>query len=227
MRTAARRTPLVPTAAVSCCQGSSLGPKVRCGAEPQRSGRMRASNCGRGQGAGAVDGDDEFREFVAARWVSLNRLACLLTGTRADGKALLQQCLEKAYLRWPSIAEAGVPDAEVRKLMVHTLFAGWRRQVWRRQMLRRVGPDRTAEPLEPLEASLLDRELVWPIVCALPDRQRAVVVLRYYEGLGEREIADLLGCSVTAVRSRAHDAAAALRRGMLALQALGRIEDEP
>jgi RNA polymerase sigma factor (sigma-70 family) len=174
-----------------------------------------------------VDGDDEFREFVAARWVSLSRLACLLTGSRADGKVLLQQCLQKAYLRWPSVAESGLPDAEVRRLMVHALFAGRRRAAWQRQALRRIRREQAFEPLEPLEAALLDRELVWPIVCSLPDRQRAVVVLRYYEGLDEREIADLLGCSVSAVKSQTHEAAAALRRGMLALQALGRIEDEP
>jgi RNA polymerase sigma factor (sigma-70 family) len=63
---------------------------------------------------------------------------------------------------------------------------------------------------------VLDHALVWPLVCALPERQRAVVVLRYYEDLTETETAEVLGCAVGTVKSQAHDAIRALRRGLQA-----------
>jgi len=56
--------------------------------------------------------------------------------------------------------------------------------------------------------------MLWPLVCALPERQRSVVVLRYYEDLTESETADVLGCAVGTVKSQAHDAMRALRRGL-------------
>ena len=56
---------------------------------------------------------------------------------------------------------------------------------------------------------MLDHEQLWPLICALPPRQRAVIVLRYYEDLSEHQIADVLGCSTGSVKSQAHDAMAA------------------
>ena len=61
---------------------------------------------------------------------------------------------------------------------------------------------------------MVDHEQVWPLVLALPTRQRAVIVLRYYEDLSEQQIADVLGCSTGSVKSQAHDALATLRRGI-------------
>jgi RNA polymerase sigma factor (sigma-70 family) len=61
---------------------------------------------------------------------------------------------------------------------------------------------------------VVDHALLWPLVCALPERQRAVVVLRYYEDLTEAQIAEALRCSTGTVKSQAHDAMRALRRGL-------------
>ena len=58
------------------------------------------------------------------------------------------------------------------------------------------------------------RSLLWPLICALPPRQRAVVVLRFYQDLTERQVAEELGCSIGTVKSQGHDAVQALRRGL-------------
>jgi RNA polymerase sigma factor (sigma-70 family) len=58
------------------------------------------------------------------------------------------------------------------------------------------------------------RSLLWPLICALPPRQRAVVVLRFYQDLTERQVAEELGCSIGTVKSQGHDAMQALRRGL-------------
>ena len=63
---------------------------------------------------------------------------------------------------------------------------------------------------------MLDRSLLWPLVCALPARQRAVIVLRYYEDLSEAQIADALGCAAGTVKSQSSAAIGALRRAMAA-----------
>ena len=66
------------------------------------------------------------------------------------------------------------------------------------------------------EMPVLDRSLLWPLVCALPDRQRAVIVLRYYEDLTEAQIADVLGCAPGTVKSQSSAAIGALRRALAA-----------
>jgi RNA polymerase sigma-70 factor (sigma-E family) len=151
--------------------------------------------------------------FLAARWSSLCRLACLLTGSPTEADDLLQESLVKVYLRWPKISRTQVPEAYVRRVMLNTLVSGSRRPYKRRELL-----DGTVAPVAvaSAEQAVLDRAQVWPEVCALPVRQRAVIVLRYYEDLSEQEIADVLGCSTGSVKSQAHDALASLRRGVAA-----------
>ena len=78
-----------------------------------------------------------------------------------------------------------------------------------------VLPERSG-PAE--DIGVVDHALLWPVVCALPEWQRAVVVLRYYEDLTEAETAEVLGCAVGTVKSQAHDAMRALRRGLGAAQ---------
>jgi DNA-directed RNA polymerase specialized sigma24 family protein len=74
-----------------------------------------------------------------------------------------------------------------------------------------VVPERA---IAPGDGGVVDHALIWPLVCALPERQRAVVVLRYYEDLTETETAEILGCAVGTVKSQTHDAIRALRRGL-------------
>ncbi len=155
--------------------------------------------------------DEDFAAFIDARGTSLFRLACLLTGSPSEADDLVQDSLEKVYLRWSRVSGADAPYQYVRRLMVNTLVSNHRRPAHRAEVLRASPPD---APVESREQAVVDHEEVWPLVLALPTRQRAVIVLRYYEDLSEQQIADVLGCSTGSVKSQAHDALAALRRGM-------------
>ena len=147
--------------------------------------------------------------FLAARWSSLYRLACLLTGSPAEAQDLLQESMEKVCLRWTRISGTEMPEAYVRRLMVNTLVSRSRKPFRRRELL-----DGGEDPgsVESPEQAVVDRAALWPLVCALPVRQRAVIVLRYYEDLSEQEIAEALGCSTGSVKSQARLAPARSRR---------------
>ena len=144
-------------------------------------------------------------------WPRLHHLAYLLTGDLAATEDLLQTTMEKTCACWSSVSRMEAPDAYVRTLMVNALLSSRRRPVWTHEWLRDVVPD---HPSPPPDDGVIDHALLWPLVCALPQRQRAVVVLRYYEDLSESETAQVLGCAVGIVKSQAHDAMRALRRGL-------------
>jgi RNA polymerase sigma-70 factor (sigma-E family) len=151
--------------------------------------------------------------FLEARWPSLFRLACLLTGSPAEAQDLLQESMEKVCLRWSKISRTELPEAYVRRLMVNTLVSRSRKPFRRHELF---DGGETPGSVESPERAILERAAIWPLVCALPVRQRAVIVLRYYEDLSEQQIADVLGCSTGSVKSQAHDALASLRRGVAA-----------
>ena len=79
--------------------------------------------------------EDDIDTFLAARWSSLFRLACLLTGSAAEADDLLQESLVKVYLRWTKISRTQVPEAYVRRMMVNTLVSRSRRPYRRRELL--------------------------------------------------------------------------------------------
>jgi len=147
-----------------------------------------------------------YEEYVAARWTTLYRTAYLLTASHADAEDLAQTTLVKAYLAWPKVAAASSPDAYVRRILANTFLSG-RRPL---RVVRERLVDRTPDVQAPPPASE-DRLVLWPHVKALPPKQRAVIVLRYYEDLSEQQIADALGCSTGTVKSNASDALKALR----------------
>lgn len=155
--------------------------------------------------------DQDFAEFVAARWTALYRLAYLLTASQAGAEDLLQTSLEKAYVRWPRIFGMEHAEAYVRRMIANTYVSG-RRRAW----VREEPHDRLPETPSSTESALLDRALLWPLVCALPARQRAVIVLRYYEDMSEAEIAATLGCAPGTVKSQSSAAMKALRRALAA-----------
>ena len=155
--------------------------------------------------------DQDFAEFVAARWTALYRLAYLLTASPTAAEDLLQTSLEKAYVRWARIGGMDHAEAYVRRMIANTYVSG-RRRAWVREEPR----DRVPETESSAEGALLDRALLWPLVCALPDRQRAVIVLRYYEDLSEADIATTLGCACGTVKSQSSAAMRSLRRALAA-----------
>lgn len=143
----------------------------------------------------------DFADFVAARSGSLLRTAFLLTGDHQRAEDLVQITLTKIYLRWQRVARMDEPTAYARRVLINE--ASSRR--WWRSSAELVGvvPDR---PTGAADDRFAISDVVWNAVLALSPRQRAVVVLRYYEGLSEWEIADVLGVAVGTVKSTAHAA---------------------
>jgi len=146
-----------------------------------------------------------FDEFVATRSPALLRTAYLLTGDHGLAEDLLQTALAKCWFAWGRID--GPPEPYVRRALA-TTYATWWRRKWRAERPTGVLPERPAEPGHALE----DRDALWRALGALPRRQRAVVVLRYYEDLSEAETASALGISTGTVKSQAAKALATLRR---------------
>lgn len=155
-------------------------------------------------GRGAVVVDD-FGEFVREALPGLLRYGHALTGNPHDAADLVQTALEKIGSRWTSVVRnAGDPVAYTRKAMANGHISRWRRH--RRESLIADLPDVSAVDKDPF-----DNEPLWEALRLLPPRQRAVMVLRYYEDLSEAEIADTLGVSRGTVKSQASKAMATLR----------------
>jgi RNA polymerase sigma-70 factor (sigma-E family) len=154
--------------------------------------------------------DDEaqrqFREFVAARQGALFGAAYLLTGHLQDAEDLLQTALAKLALRWTDLESA---DAYVRKVLYNQQVSHWRRLGPRREQAWADPPDVVAAGDESGDA--VARIALARVLARLTRRQRAVIILRYYEDLPEAEVAQLLGCSVGTVRSQTHRTLARLR----------------
>ncbi len=141
--------------------------------------------------------EQDFVDFVAARWGSLYRLAFLLMASPTAAEDMVQVTLEKAYVSWARISRMEYPEAYVRRMLANAVVSSSRR-AWLREVLSDSMPETAGAPVE---VGVLDRSLLWPLVCALPARQRAVIVLRYYEDLTEVQIAETLGCAPGTVKS--------------------------
>jgi len=146
-----------------------------------------------------------FDEFIAARSSRLLRTSYLLTRDHDLAEDLLQTALTKAWFAWSRIE--GNPEAYVRQILVHT-YASWWRRKWNGEHATDELPERPHA--DHAHDSSQSHDL-WTALGRLPRRQRAVIVLRFYEDLTEAETARLLGCSVGTVKSQASKAMAKLR----------------
>jgi RNA polymerase sigma-70 factor (sigma-E family) len=155
----------------------------------------------------------DFDSFVRARSRPLLQAAWLLTGDWQLAEDLLQTALVKVYLSWGRIRKEGNAEAYARRVLVTTYVTGRRRR-WRGELPTATLPDRPASHDDFAGADL--RQAVVQALHGLPRRQRAVVVLRYYCDLSEREVAEALGCSEGTVKSQAAKGLAALRTSGLA-----------
>jgi len=147
--------------------------------------------------------DNDFAAYLAARQPSLLRTAYLLTGDHHDAEDLLQQTLVKAVGAWRRVT--GDPEPYVRTILVRENVSRWRRRRWR-ELTTDVVPEGTVPEQDADERLALHRALG-----VLAPRQRAVIVLRYYEDLTEVETARVLGVSVGTVNRQHRDAIARLR----------------
>ncbi|MGW0296481.1 SigE family RNA polymerase sigma factor [Streptomyces anthocyanicus] len=163
-------------------------------------------------GTGREEAD--FEAFVAARGPRLLRVAWLLTGDTYLAEDLLQTVLAKVWPKWRRIC-AENPEAYIRKALVNTHASWWRRR-WRGEIPHDRMPEK-AEPADPFAAVDLERSLAH-VVRGLPPRQRAVVVLRYFEGLSVEETAQTLGCRPGTVKSQASKALDTLRSALMTAQ---------
>jgi RNA polymerase sigma-70 factor (sigma-E family) len=155
---------------------------------------------------------DEFDHFVGQRSRALLRTAHMLTHNWAAAEDLLQDAMAKAWFAWQRIA--GDPEPYVRRILV-TSFISQARRLWHREMPADdvnslVDAARGAGEL--IDHTRAEQRLeLWAALGRLPARQRAVVVLRYYEDLAEEQVALIMGCSVGTVKSQAAKALVKLR----------------
>lgn len=148
-----------------------------------------------------------FDDLVDTRTPGLLRTAYLLTGDWATAEDLLQTALVKTWFQWDRVRDKDAAEAYVRQVMTRT-FATWWRRKWRGEVATDVLPER---PGYDHYADVDQRHALRRALAELPPRQRAIVVLRFYEDLPEAEVASLLGCSVGTVKSTASRALVRLR----------------
>lgn len=152
-----------------------------------------------------------FDSFVAVRLGALVRYAAVLAGDRDHAQDIVQDVLVRAHSRWARIAAMDQPEAFVRRMIV-TEFLSWRRRLVRRSRLATAGgADARADVVADHAHGSVERVDVLSRLATLPRRQRAVIVLRYYEGRSTAEIADVLGCTEGAVRTYHSRAMSTLR----------------
>ena len=149
-----------------------------------------------------------FEEFAASRLPAVLAFAAVLTGQRATAEDIAQEVLIRAYARWDTIGGLDRPEFYVRKMVLNE-FLSWRRRSWR--LIPAGDPATAADSASDLADQYAERAALLAEIGKLPRRQRAVLVLRYYDDRSDAEIAELLGCRPGTVRAYAARALAALR----------------
>ncbi len=155
--------------------------------------------------------DPEFTQFMSQRQRPLLRFAMVLTGDSRLAEDIVSDVLCRAYEKWDRIGTLAEPNAYVRKMIVNEFIASKRR-------LRRTRPHSdlvdlidSNEPAADHASAHSDRDQLITALARLPRKQRAAVVLRFYEGLSDADIAAVMGCGQAAVRSNTSRALRALR----------------
>lgn len=150
-----------------------------------------------------------FDEFASARLQAVLRFATALTGDPDLAKDLVQEVLIRVSRRWQEISELDRPEAYIRKMVVNE-YLSWRRRSWRLIPSGMSGhlPGRPSP--DPAD-TYIERQALLAELAKLSHRQRTALVLRYYEGFSDAEIADVMGCTQSTVRGHVFKALAALR----------------
>jgi RNA polymerase sigma-70 factor (sigma-E family) len=153
--------------------------------------------------------DQEFGEFMRNRASPLHQSAYLLCGDWHLAHDLVQDTLVKTYQHWARVRQADSPDAYVRRILLNEARGRWRRRE------RTATVSRFPEECEPVAPDTTEeiarRAGLLQALHALPLRQRATIILRYMEGMSERETAAVLGCSEGTVKSQSARALGTLR----------------
>jgi RNA polymerase sigma-70 factor (sigma-E family) len=154
----------------------------------------------------------DFEEFLRDQLPSLVRFAGVLTADAHLAQDLTQDALVRAQARWGRIGRMDRPDLYLRRMITNG-YLSWRR----RWAVRSISPVADAGELRPgvepdPAVRLADRDQVYALLRTLSRRQRAVLVLRFYEGRSDEEIGAILGCTAGTVRSHVSRALAGLRQ---------------
>jgi RNA polymerase sigma-70 factor (sigma-E family) len=147
-----------------------------------------------------------FEEFAAARLPALLRYAMLLCGDREEAHDVVQEVMTRALIKWSRIGKTDQPFAYVHRMVTNEFLSGRRR---RRIPTVPLSDDLDATAPVPPEPGAGDE--LWQLLGGLPRQQRAVLVLRYYEGLTDDEIGEALSCRPGTIRGYASRALASLR----------------
>ncbi|GLZ79720.1 RNA polymerase [Actinorhabdospora filicis] len=155
-----------------------------------------------------------FDEYVRARGSGLLRFAYLLCQDRHLAEDLTQEALARCHRSWKRVSNAGDPDAYVRKAVLRQ-FLSWRR---RKSAMEKITADMTAHErsLDDGSASRAERSVLWTRLAALPRKQRAALVMRFYLDLDYAAISALMGCAESTARVHVHKGLATLRTTDLA-----------
>lgn len=152
--------------------------------------------------------DEDFAELVHACWAGLYRTAYLMLGDAAEAEDLVQTALAKTYANWRKVRSLEAAPGYARTTMVNTASSWFRKKSWRNELPTETLPDagdRTGD------ADPTDRPTLMDALAQLPPRQRAVVVLRYYEDLSVAQVATALGITDGTVKSQTSAAIERLR----------------
>jgi RNA polymerase sigma-70 factor (sigma-E family) len=156
--------------------------------------------------------EQQFREYVAGQSARLRRTAYLLCGDWHASQDLVQETLCRLFVVWPRVSKMDQIHLYARKTLLRTYLGILRRRRWREEPLHL-----TADRADPAEAGGLgaeDRDELLTALGTVPPRQRAVLVLRFYEDLSVEDTAHLLRCSTGTVKSQSARGLATLRRAL-------------
>jgi RNA polymerase sigma-70 factor (sigma-E family) len=151
---------------------------------------------------------EDLERFVALHMSPLLRFSFLLTHDARLAEDLVQDVFAEVARRWPEMHQIERPDAYLRKMVVNAATS-WSRRARNREIP--VTVTESAVSVPDTADAMAARDEMWTLLATLPARQRAVLVLRYYEGLSDQEISAVLGCSGGNARSLASRALATLR----------------
>ncbi|TDO45791.1 RNA polymerase sigma-70 factor (sigma-E family) [Kribbella sp. VKM Ac-2527] len=151
----------------------------------------------------------EFEEYASARGQELVRLGFTLSGDYQRAEDLAQIALMQAFRSWRRVQRADDPHTYVRKILVNSYLSMTRRRSYTEAPAADLDPEHTVP--DPA-TDIVNSDDLWRALATLSARERVVLVLRYYQDLDDRTIADLLGIKPSSVRSTASRALATLRK---------------
>ncbi|MDX6237923.1 MAG: hypothetical protein QOG10_2738 [Kribbellaceae bacterium] len=151
----------------------------------------------------------EFEEYASARGQDLVRLGFTVSGDYQRAEDLAQIALMQAFRTWRKVRRADDPHNYVRRILINSYLSMTRRRSFTEAPAAELDMDRTVP--DPA-TGIVNSDDLWRALATLSARERVILVLRYYQDMDDRTIADVLGIKPSTVRATASRALASLRR---------------